>query len=129
MKAFKTIDIVAQALLLLFMMYAILFRSNNLLGGNSSSMWFFGSYFMLGGWQLLSCVVHLAWPAYRRLKARIVYYVILGIILLATLLSFFVGDALIVVLLGCMFITPVVALFYFIMCIMELSKMKPQIAA
>jgi hypothetical protein len=125
MRTFKIVDVTVQALLLLSLLVVVLSQQFDF-GTSGGDTWFFGGYFVLGGWQVMSCLVHVASPQYRKRTGRRVYYVLLGLALLFLLISIVFSDMLIAYLFVMLFVSPFIAAFYWVMSMIELMKMKQQ---
>jgi Ca2+/Na+ antiporter len=80
---------------------------------------FFMSYFLIGGWQVFSAIVHLFYKAPYKTTMRQVYLVLLAIIVALTFISSFVND--VILMLGeiLLFLSPVMAVYYLVTCFVE----------
>jgi hypothetical protein len=84
---------------------------------------FFVAYFMVGGWQVLSVIVHFFYKAPYNIRMRKIYLISLGIVLLIMGLSI-PSDGIIIALLGLLFVSPVMAIYYLITCIKETQALQ-----
>ena len=84
---------------------------------------FFVAYFIVGGWQVLSVIVHFFYKAPYSTWRRKIYLIALGIVLLITGLSIPAGG-IIFVLVGLLFVSPVMAVYYLITCIKETQALQ-----
>lgn len=89
---------------------------------------FFIAYFMVGGWQVLSVIVHFFYKAPYNTKMRKIYLIALGIVLLITALAL-PTDNIIGVLAGLLFVSPVMAVYYLITCIKETQALQAVVEA
>ena len=120
MKVFKNIDWIVQAAMILIVVLAKIFYKEIFSGDG-----FIYRYFSVGGWQLMSVLVHFFFPGSVKCKARLVY---LG------LLSLTIGTGIVIGmtgkgdLLGFMYIilfwAPVLALLYLGTSIYEARMIK-----
>lgn len=83
---------------------------------------FFAAYFIVGGWQLFSVVVHFFYRAPYRTQMRRGYLIALGVVLVA-LLFCLPGDNIIAGLAVLLVISPLMAIFYLSTCINETKQL------
>jgi len=125
MQNFKPLDCLIQVLLLVgSLVYSLFFKNFGDL--------FLASYFVVGGWQMISVLVHALSSASYRIPARKIYLWILLVTVVSTGIVIGLsmsgsGDFLIMWLFGILFWTAAMAIFYFIICILETQKMKKAI--
>jgi len=113
--SFKKADIVVQSALLVI----------------TGSIWFFdsnlamtGFFLGMGGWQLLSMAIHLIQRWNQQFLARRIYhYAILSIVLIF-LMSLLYAPVMIWVLYLLLFITPLLAFYYLVICYLEVFGRK-----
>jgi hypothetical protein len=84
---------------------------------------FFIGYFAVGGWQVLSVIVHFFYKAPYNIRMRKIYLITLGIVLLILGLSI-PTDGIIVALVGLLFFSPVMAIYYLVTCIRETQALE-----
>jgi hypothetical protein len=122
MRIYKKLDFLVQILLFFIWIPLFIFSHDN--------MGFIYLYFVVGGWQLLSCLIHGIFPQhYYPVKARKHYLitlliaVILGVICLAGLLNTFLYPLANLTafpyLFASLFFTPLMALWYCYICYKE----------
>lgn len=118
MRSFKKIDCVIQGILIVLGL---------VMGVSSRRMFddtaFFAGYFLVGGWQLLSVIVHFFYEAPYEKIMRKIYLITLGVVIVALLVSIPTGG-IIVTLFGLLFFSPVMAVYYLITCIKETQKLS-----
>lgn len=112
MKTFKRIDCVLQAVLI------VLGIGMAIASGEILSELFFAAYFIVGGWQVLSAIVHLFYRAPYKTKMRKGYLISLGLVILMLLLCL-PGENIISGLLVLLIVSPLMAIFYLVTCIRE----------
>lgn len=117
MKVFKRIDCVVQGFLIVAGIIMALAS-----GDMMSDFNFFGAYFLVGGWQLVSVFVHFFYQAPYKTRMRKVYLVSLGLVILALLVSI-PTEMIIGALFGLLFVSPVLAVFYLATCIVETQRL------
>jgi hypothetical protein len=119
MKTFKLIDSLLSATLIIIAGSSILIHSNG---------WTFNWYFIVGGWQLISMIMHeinqwfVPEGSVRRLYHRVVVWMIIVFITWAFTgyaLSETFGYYTLIYLYLLLVFTPVMAIFYTILCFME----------
>ena len=118
MKGIKKADYIIQGLLIVAGLVMVLTAKRVL-----DDEQFFIAYFMVGGWQVLSVIVHFFYKAPYNTKMRKIYLVALGIVLLITALAL-PTDNIIGVLAGLLFVSPVMAVYYLITCIKETQALQ-----
>jgi len=80
------------------------------------------SYFIVGGWQVLSALIHLfGFSSKPALKGRKWYLFMLLFVAISGLLTLVVSDLIIVYLLGLLFLSPLMAVWYCVICLLELK--------
>jgi hypothetical protein len=84
---------------------------------------FFIGYFTVGGWQVLSAIAHFFYKAPYNTRMRKIYLIALGIVLLIMGISI-PTDGIIVALVGLLFFSPVMAIYYLITCIRETQALE-----
>jgi hypothetical protein len=118
MKSFKNIDCTIQGVLIILGL---------VMGVSSRRMFddttFFAGYFLVGGWQLISVIVHFFYEAPYKKTMRKIYLITLGVLIIALLISIPTGG-IIVMLFGLLFFSPVMAVYYLITCINETQKLS-----
>jgi glucan phosphoethanolaminetransferase (alkaline phosphatase superfamily) len=122
MKSFKQWDWIVQTVLILASIFVSLAlrRTGDL---------FLLSYFVVGGWQMISVAVHALNPAIYRSVARKVYLWLLLLTVLSTIIVILISmnsnsDFILGWLVGILFWTPALALFYLVICIWETRRLK-----
>jgi hypothetical protein len=119
MRSFKRIDCIIQGLLIVLGLVMGLSSGEML----SDDLTFFGGYFLVGGWQLISVIVHFFYDAPYKRVMRKIYLITLGAVILALLLSL-PADGIIAMLFGLLFFSPVMAVYYLITCIKETQQLS-----
>jgi len=117
MKNVKAADCIIQGLLII---------TGFVLGfaaGDLNETLFIG-YFLVGGWQVLSVIVHFFYKPPYNTRLRKIYLIILGLVLLIVVLSIPM-QGIIFVLLGLLFVSPVMAIYYLVTCFKETQALKP----
>ncbi len=93
---------------------------------------FLVGYFIVGGWQLISIVIHFFYPKKYKIKLRTLHGVLTLIAALVTAILVALNDdeMIIMFLIGILFVTPALAILYLITCFLEtkalLAVEKPQ---
>lgn len=120
MRLFKTIDWIGQLLLIIIGALLALFRKADILSAD-----FTAAYLLVGGWQMLSMLVHLFLPAAVKIKARN-WYLILLALTVATGVVFGLADdeALLGYFFVLLFWTPLLAIFYLVICYRETKQIQ-----
>lgn len=121
MKTFKLTDIVLQVSLILFSLVATFAAPERFI--------FLYGYFIVGGWQVTSCAIHLlqpeGWVAYH---SRTHYNVFLKWVLLTGLFVFLLAliqfPLFMLYLYAMLFIAPVMAVWYLVICVIEWNILK-----
>ncbi len=116
MLAFKRIDCIVQVVVIvagLCMAFAVQEVLNET---------FFAAYFMVGGWQLLSVVVHFFYKPPYQTKMRRGYLISLAVVFVGLLLCL-PGDNIITGLAVLLVISPFMAIFYLATCINETNRL------
>ena len=120
MKKFKKADVIIQITLIAAALVVNLIRQGDILGEL-----FLSSYFIVGGWQITSVIIHFIKPTPIKLVLRKLYLILLGITVFAGIvIGVIAGDGIIMFLLGLLFVSPVMAILYLITCIKENEKMN-----
>ena len=116
MRTYKLLDCWIQAILIVLGLVAGLY-------GNQSDSMIFGGYFTVGGWQILSVILHRIFytPQHKSLMRRI-YLVTLAVVIAVLLLSV-PGKFVIEALYGLLFFSPLMAVYYLITCIVETKRL------
>jgi hypothetical protein len=119
MKTFKLTDSLISATLIIVAITSILLRSNG---------WIYYWYFIVGGWQIISMSIHeinqwfVPEGSVRRLYHRVVVWMIIVFIIWAVIgyaVSETFGYYILIYLYLLLVFTPVMAIFYTILCFME----------
>lgn len=115
MRTIKLVDCWIQGLMILAAV-PIAFSNTNFDGI------FFGVYFMVGGWQILSVILHrIFYTPQHKSFMRHIYLITLAIVagvLLASITSFIIWA-----LYGLLFFSPLMAVYYLITCVVETKKL------
>lgn len=119
MKSFKTFDFIIQAILITAALLWHLSGNRRMFDDDS----FFTSYFLVGGWQVLSVIIHFFYAAPYSKRPRKIYLVALAAVILIALFSL-PFDGILQVLLGLLFVSPVMALYYLWVCIWETRQLN-----
>lgn len=117
MKAFARLDVVIQVILIISGLAIGLATMTNSIHGD----YMFFPYFMVGGWQLFSVIVHFVGEGTRMGQLRKIYLGSLVFVILALLLSLAGKEMIIYALFGLLFFSPVMAVFYLFTCYRELQ--------
>lgn len=80
-------------------------------------------YAVLGIWQILSCVVHLFIPRFRKITLRSIYQYLLLLIVACVLLGLLIDTVIIYTYLTLLFITPVMGLYYLVLSGLEYQQL------
>ena len=116
MKRLKTADYVIQWILIgAGFLLTLLLRSET---------FFFGSYFVVGGWQVASVIVHFLLPAGARGRLRKVYIWSLALVAILGLAALNLSEFSILYLFGLLLVAPVLAVFYAILCMKETKAIE-----
>lgn len=119
MKLFKTIDWVGQLLLIITGGALALVKNAGFFSTD-----FTIAYVLVGGWQMLSVLVHLFLPKAVKIKARKYYLWLLALTMLAgVIIQLIVKDAIIGYLFAMLFWTPLLAIFYLFICYKEARQL------
>lgn len=118
MKAFKTADCVIQGLLMLAGLFFAL-QANSL----HLDIGLFLGYFLVGGWQIISVIVHFFYESPYKKKMRRIYLITLGILILVLLLSLPIGG-IVIIMFSLLFFSPVMAVYYLVTCIRETKELS-----
>jgi hypothetical protein len=111
MKLFKSLDVGVQLLIMVAAIPFCIFASGDT---------FIYPYFILGGWQLLSCFIHMVLPGYYYpVKARNYYLITLFVVFVLGLLS--VAGFLLPFLYLLLFVSPLMGLWYCYLCYKEVK--------
>ena len=111
MKLYKSLDVAVQLLIILGGITFCFFATGET---------FFYPYFILGGWQLLSCFIHMVLPEYYYpVKARNYYLITLFVLFALGLLS--VAGFLLPYLYFLLFVSPFMGLWYCHLCYKEVK--------
>ncbi len=120
MKMYKTIDSLVQVVLIVLVIVMSLVYSSTFLGER-----FMYSYVLIGGWQLFSLLVHFFLPATIKIRARLIYIILLVItVLIGVGFGIADDDNLLGFMYAMLFWTPVLALFYAGVCCWETRKIR-----
>jgi hypothetical protein len=119
MKKFKQIDCIVQVLL---MITAVITNMINVPGFLSNT--FLSGYLLVGGWQLMSVMVHFVSRDFPRVQARKIYLLLLALTVITGIVFALVpGDNLLSFMAVMLFWTPVLAILYCGTCIAETRRM------
>lgn len=122
MKKFKKIDCIVQAVLLLAALcWNLLGVSRGRFLGNEP---FVIPYFTIGGWQLMSVLVHAIKPMYNKKILRRIYLFVLLAVVAGAILAYFQGDAVLLFFYALLVAAPFMAMYYCIVCIAETRAIK-----
>jgi 4-amino-4-deoxy-L-arabinose transferase-like glycosyltransferase len=131
MKTFKTIDFWISVVLIVFFAIISIFKIRSVLefniAGLGSHEWnLMTGYFVVGGWQVCSMLVHAfaGWFATWGSARKRYSILVLILIVLLPLGLWFNIEATIIPLYLLLFLAPVMALYYTYLCYSELRKMK-----
>ena len=104
----------------------------NLFFGLNGDTFFFGSYFVVGAWQIMSVIVHFFYkaPPYNTTMRKIYLYILLAVIILLPI-GTTVGndDTTIMTLFALLFVSALMAIYYLLTCIRETKELKKLSAA
>ncbi len=123
MLSFKKVDAYAQVLLIVAgIIFSIVMQNDiSILNVSLQGDVFFLSYFVVGGWQVLSALIHLfGFNTKPKLEGRKWYLFTLLFLVITGLLSIVTSDLVIVYLFGLLFISPLLAVWYCVICFLEL---------
>lgn len=115
MKAFARIDVIVQTLLII----AGLVMGLAILSGSIHSDYMFAPYFLVGGWQIFSVIVHLAGEGVKMNTLRKVYLIVLLVVIFIVIAS--IPSGVIYTLFGLLIFSPLMAFFYLYTCYRELK--------
>jgi hypothetical protein len=123
MKTFKTVDYIGQILLLLFSVALALSTEFDVLGSPVMNM-----YLVVGGWQLVSVIVHLFFSRIYKIPLRKWYH---GLLIFTLVIGILMGfsDAVIPFLFGMLYWSPMLAILYLVCCYKETMKLSPSATA
>lgn len=117
MKAFKTIDYVGQLVLITVGVFSIAIFGFRYDRGPGIS-----TYFLVGGWQVLSVLIHLFLKNVPKVNLRKIYHVLLIVTLVIGIPCLF-SDAIIYYLVAVLIWSPVLAIIYVVCCYKEVKLM------
>jgi hypothetical protein len=117
MKAFARLDVIIQVILIVSGL-AIGF---GVMAGSISGDYMFVPYFMVGGWQIFSVIVHLVGEGFRFSPLRKAYLSTLILVLVILIISI-PAEFIIYALIGLLFFSPLMAFFYLYTCNKELKS-------
>jgi hypothetical protein len=113
MKRFKQIDCIVQVLLIVGSLLTYFMQaSNGVIDG-------FIVYFVVGGWQLLSAVVHLFNKTYNRVLLRRIYWSTVIALIAGSVFASVNDNRLLTYLYMMLFLTPALTLYYCTICMIE----------
>lgn len=123
MKAFARLDVIIQTILIISGLAIGLATLTNSIHGD----YMFFPYFLVGGWQIFSVIVHFVGEGTRMGRLRKIYLGMLVFVILALLLSLAGKEMIIYALFGLLFFSPFMAVFYLYTCYreMRLYQAKP----
>ncbi len=81
----------------------------------------FAFYFIVGGWQLISVLIHVFAKKMLKAESRQVYHVVLLLVLLFLIIGLFVTSIMWLLLYGLLFLSPLLAIWYLIICYTEIK--------
>lgn len=117
MKAFARLDVIIQVILIISgLALGLAVMTNSI---HSDYMFF--PYFLVGGWQIFSVIVHLVGEGTRIRQLRKIYLGILLFVILALLISLVTKEGIIYALFGLLIFSPFMAFFYLFTCYKELQ--------
>lgn len=116
MKAFARIDVIVQTLFIV----AGLAIGLSVWSGSIFSDYYFLPYFMVGGWQIFSVIVHFVGEGGKVNRLRKIYLITLLLVIIILLFSM-LSDAIIYSLFGLLIFSPIMAIFYLYTCNHELQ--------
>lgn len=118
MKTFKTVDYVGQILLLLLSVMLALSTDFDVLGSPALNM-----YLFVGGWQLVSVIIHLFIKKAYKIPLRTWYH---GLLIFTFIVGIIMGfsDSIIPYLFGLLFWSPLLAILYLVCCYKETMKLS-----
>lgn len=117
LKDFKTLDLTIQAVLILAALIV------DLIWQHSGSI--IVSYLVVGGWQIMSMVVH--WVEHydlRRWSHRTVHTASMVALVLLAILGIMHSQLIILLLMGLLVGAPLLAIWYFLLCFLELKQLN-----
>lgn len=115
MITFKRFDWIFQMILILGSPLFFLVNQKRL-----NDFEFVFSYFLVGGWQLISIIVHMFYPAVVKHKLRTLHGILTLILLVVTgILMAIDNETILMFLIGVLFVTPALAILYVIACYLE----------
>jgi hypothetical protein len=117
MKTFKTIDYIGQIVLLIASVFVVVIFGLKIDGPGLYM------YFFVGGWQLVSMIIHLFIDKAYKIKLRNVYIGLLGLTIFIGVASL-ASDFIIQFFLGLIIWSPVLAIIYVVCCYKELQKIS-----
>lgn len=120
MLLFKKFDWIFQAMLIvIFIAFNVITKKEVL------STSFFAMYFTVGGWQLISAIIHFFLPAESRLPNRKSYVILVALTLVvSTIMVLVEPDGLIQYLIFILFWTAGLAFIYLYLCIKETRRLQ-----
>jgi amino acid transporter len=118
MKTFKTVDYVGQILLLLVSGSVALSTDFDMLGSPALNM-----YLVVGGWQVLSVIIHFFISKAYKLPLRKWYHILLILTVLIGIVMVF-NDNAIPFFFGMLFWSPLLAILYLVCCYKETMKLS-----
>jgi len=119
MKTFKKIDCIVQLLLFALAFVFYLLGARHPLFSNDQ---FFSLYFIIGGWQLVSFLVHALKPVYNKKVPRRVYLFLLLLVIIGAAISW--GNDMFRFFYILLFVSPAMAVYYLIVCGIETKAIK-----
>ncbi len=119
MKAFARLDVIIQVILIV----SGLAIGLGVMAGSIHGDYMFVPYFLVGGWQIFSVIVHLVGEGFRFNTRRKAYLITLLLVLVVLIISI-PTEAIIYALIGLLFFSPLMAFFYLYTCYKELQKLS-----
>ena len=116
MKRFKQIDVIGQFLIILTFIGIEIFQRNGT---------YFMGYLIIGGWQLISVILHLIFRKQLMLSPlRKIYNVVLIVVVALAIIAFTIPQLGLYILLALLYIPTPMALFYNYLCFVELRTIN-----
>jgi hypothetical protein len=113
MMTFKKLETILQTIAVLVILFLLAAFQNRFSFDN-----FIPAYFIMGGYQLLSTLINAFLP-FKKSPLRKVYYGLLILIIISGVIFGLAGDQIIGYLFVMLFFTPMMALFYLVICYRE----------
>jgi hypothetical protein len=111
MKTIKSFDLAAQLFLITGGVLLCLLRPDH----------FYIAYFLVGGWQVLSCLAHLFYPHYYPYSGRKSYLWVLLFVIFVGLICLLIPESIISYLFCLLIFSPIMAVWYAFVCYKEVK--------